>query len=308
MTANTIQDLPCSIDVIGYPSPLIAMTRRVAFSAAFLLSQYLDRQNLDNTGTEYKKLAFLETSGHNYTLDVCVCGRVDPLTGIVVNIKDIDAIVRHNAVQPLSNRLLNAPSGPMEGLPVTAVSLLEHIHNRLVGKFPDGVDLSSLRLEETPTSSAEWKSMTTETTPVSVNVTRSYEFSASHRLHSRCLTDDQNRELFGKCNYDNGHGHNYILEVTVTGEMNSATGQVVDLDLLDEAVHREVVDRYDHRHLNLDIPEFADIIPSSELLTYVIWERLVGHIPGNARLCKVVIRETARNIFEYTGKDNYHAS
>jgi 6-pyruvoyltetrahydropterin/6-carboxytetrahydropterin synthase len=287
----------------GYPSPVISMTRRVAFSAAYLINPEIYRQKIDKNATNTENSVFSETSGHNYTLDVCVCGRVDPVTGIVVNIKDIDAIVRRYAVQPLSDRLLNAADGPMPYQHITAASLLEHIHSRLSDRFPDGVELVRLDLAETPTSSAEWKSMTIETIPVSISVTRSYEFSASHRLHSRCLTNEQNQELFGKCNYDNGHGHNYILEVTVTGAIDPSTGQVVDLRELDEAVHREVVDRYDHRHLNLDIPEFADIIPSSELLTYVIWERLKEHIPGTAQLCKVVIRETARNIFEYTGKD-----
>ena len=135
-----------------------------------------------------------------------------------------------------------------------------------------------------------------------VRCTRVYEFAASHRLHSEHLTADENRELFGKCNYPHGHGHNYILEITVTGPIDTRTGRVIDPALLDEIVHRMVVDRYDHRHLNHDIPELEGLVPSTEVVTRAIWERLVGEIPQPSRLASVLIRETARNIFEYRGE------
>ncbi len=287
----------------GYPTPVICMTRTVNFSAAFLYTGNETEPNIDKNNTEFENPKDLETSGHNYTLDVSVTGYVDTATGIVVNIKDIDRIVRREVVEAMEGRLLNGPLGPMQGKPVSCATLVTHIHNRLQCKFPPNAELTGLRLEETPTCFAEWSLMTSDNRSVSVVVTRAYEFSASHRLHSSILSDEENRTLFGKCNYDNGHGHNYILEVSVGGEIDPVTGTLVDQNALDEVVHREVVDRYDHRHLNLDIPEFADVIPSSELLTYVIWERLKNHIPGTAHLSKVVIRETARNVFEYSGKD-----
>ena len=95
----------------------------------------------------------------------------------------------------------------------------------------------------------------------STYATRVYEFSASHRLQSDSLSEQENRDLFGKCNYPNGHGHNYVLEVTVAGPVDPITGRVINPDALDEIVNREVVERYDHRHLNLDIPEFAGVHP-----------------------------------------------
>ena len=134
-------------------------------------------------------------------------------------------------------------------------------------------------------------------------VTRVYEFAASHRLDSPHLTAEENKALFGKCNNFYGHGHNYIVEVTVSGSVEARTGRVVDIDRLDEIVHREVIDRYDHRHFNFDIPEFEGRIPSAEVITQVIWERLRDHIPAPARLQKVLLRETARNIFEYHGEE-----
>src|SRR5438445_1829567 len=111
-----------------------------------------------------------------------------------------------------------------------------------------------------------------------LNVTRRYRFAASHRLHSPRLSDEENRELFGKCNYPNGHGHNYILEVTVAGPLDDRSGRVIDPDALDEIVNREVVDRYDHRHFNHDIPEFEGLIPSTEEVTKIIWQRVEGEI------------------------------
>ena len=134
-------------------------------------------------------------------------------------------------------------------------------------------------------------------------LTHAYEFAASHRLDSPHLTPEENRELFGKCNYDNGHGHNYHIEITVAGPVDERSGRVLDPEVLDAIVHREVVDRYDHRHFNFDIPEFQGLIPSAEVITRVIWDRLNGHIPAPARLARVVVRETARNIFEYAGEE-----
>src|SRR5207244_4052673 len=89
-----------------------------------------------------------------------------------------------------------------------------------------------------------------------MTLTRTYEFAASHRLHVPTLTDEQNVELFGKCNNPAGHGHNYVLEVTVQGEPDPRTGMMADLETLDRIVEELVVDRYDHKHLNVDIPEF----------------------------------------------------
>ena len=135
-----------------------------------------------------------------------------------------------------------------------------------------------------------------------MRLTRAYEFAASHRLYSRHLTEEQNLELFGKCSYPNGHGHNYVLEITVEGPIDPQSARVIDPVSLDEIVNREIVDRYDHRHFNHDIPEFTDLVPSTELVTKVAWERLVDHIPPPARLISVAIQETARNKFEYRGE------
>src|SRR6059058_3567506 len=105
-------------------------------------------------------------------------------------------------------------------------------------------------------------------------LTRKIEFAASHVYHNPEFSAEENRRIFGKCNNPHGHGHNYILEVTVKGEIDSRSGFVIDLKQLKEIMNREVVDALDHRHLNKEVPEFARQIPTSENIAIAIWKRL----------------------------------
>jgi 6-pyruvoyltetrahydropterin/6-carboxytetrahydropterin synthase len=134
-----------------------------------------------------------------------------------------------------------------------------------------------------------------------IALTRAFDFAAAHRLHAPALSDEENCRIFGKCNNPNGHGHNYGVEVTVVGEPDPVTGMLVDLAAFDDVLEREVMARYDHKHLNLDVPDFRAINPTSENLTKAIWDHLEGQIPAPARLYRIVVRETDRNYFEYYG-------
>jgi 6-pyruvoyltetrahydropterin/6-carboxytetrahydropterin synthase len=120
--------------------------------------------------------------------------------------------------------------------------------------------------------------------------------SASHRLHSDALSAEQNREAYGKCNNEHGHGHNYFVEVLVGGAVNSETGMVVDLMVLDGAVQAHVLDRFDHANLNLD-PLFADRVPTTENFSRAIFDLLKSALPGG-RLEHVRVEETENNFFE----------
>jgi 6-pyruvoyltetrahydropterin/6-carboxytetrahydropterin synthase len=132
-----------------------------------------------------------------------------------------------------------------------------------------------------------------------VYLTRRYSFAASHRLHAPSLSEDANREVYGKCNHPNGHGHNYALEVTVSGPIAAETGMVCDLGEVDSLVRREVLDRFDHQNLNL-LPDFAGIVPTTENLTLRVQQLLAQHqLP--AHLEGVRIEETSNNSFEYAG-------
>src|SRR5215472_4802740 len=99
-----------------------------------------------------------------------------------------------------------------------------------------------------------------------VHLTRRYRISAAHRLHNPALTNEENARLYGKCNNPRGHGHNYAVEVTVCGGIDSVTGMVMDLGQFDEIVQREVLDRFDHKHLNLDVDNFRARVPTTENL------------------------------------------
>ena len=106
------------------------------------------------------------------------------------------------------------------------------------------------------------------------HLTRRYMFSASHRLHSDEMSEEENRTSYGKCNNPNGHGHNYTLEVTVKGAVDPKSGFVVDLKQLKDVMSREVLDALDHRFLNKEVPEFFTKIPTTENLAIAIWQRL----------------------------------
>jgi len=130
-------------------------------------------------------------------------------------------------------------------------------------------------------------------------VTRRYRFCAAHRLHTDHLSPEENWASFGKCNNPNGHGHNYVVLVTVKSTVPSTTGSGVDLDRLDRIVSDQVVTRFDHHDLNKD-PEFADCTTTGENLVLLIWDILVKHLSAG-QLEKVGLIETRDNYFEYAG-------
>ncbi len=134
-------------------------------------------------------------------------------------------------------------------------------------------------------------------------LTRRYRFAASHRLHSEQFSDSENRALYGKCNNPHGHGQDYVLEVRVSGPLDPASGQVVNVAALDRLVGESVVQDFDHKYMNADVPEFLELVPTSENILRVIEERLAAHwqsvFPGEwPRLEAIRLRETRRNLFE----------
>lgn len=289
---------------------MITMTRRLSFSAAH--ADWLPSLTQSENEALFGPEASPEPYGHNYVLDVSVIGNIQPQTGLLVNIKEIDRIVKAKIVQVLDHKYINQRIVRFETEPATSENLVTFIVEELEDQFPENVTLSAIHLQETPLHSITWLSHSAKTdthnkiqevkrNTVEMLLTRVYEFSASHRLHSQHLSDEENRELFGKCNYENGHGHNYELEITVAGSVDSRTGRVIEPGLLDSIIQREILDRYDHRHFNHDLPEFEGLITSAEVITRVIWERLETHIPAPCKLYRVLVRETPRNIFEYYG-------
>jgi 6-pyruvoyltetrahydropterin/6-carboxytetrahydropterin synthase len=132
-------------------------------------------------------------------------------------------------------------------------------------------------------------------------LTRKAEFSASHYYWNDAWPEEENRRAFGKCANRNGHGHNYTLEVTVAGEVDPVSGFVLDLKDLKTVLEREVVSVYDHRHLNLEVPEFKSANPTTENIAIAIWKRLEGKIPG-AKLHRVRVYELPDLFADYYGE------
>src|SRR5271165_1993320 len=131
------------------------------------------------------------------------------------------------------------------------------------------------------------------------HLTRRYMLAASHRLHAPTLSEERNQAIYGKCNNPHGHGHNYAVEVTVSGPVSAETGMVCNLVDLDEAVRLSVIQRFDHQNLNT-LTEFADQVPTTENLAEVIFHKLKQSF-YSAHLEKVRIEETSMNSFEYAG-------
>lgn len=134
-----------------------------------------------------------------------------------------------------------------------------------------------------------------------VTVGRREYFNAAHRLHRSDWSAEQNQAVFGLCANPNYHGHNYVLDVRLAGPVDPETGYVIDLKVLSGVIKREVLDRYDHRNLNLDCPEFQRLNPTAEHIAREIWQRLRAVLPVHLRLT-VTLHETERNFVEYEGQ------
>jgi 6-pyruvoyltetrahydropterin/6-carboxytetrahydropterin synthase len=137
-----------------------------------------------------------------------------------------------------------------------------------------------------------------------VYLTRRYRFSAGHRLHNDAFSAEENRRIYGKCNNPNGHGHNYLLEVTVAGKIDPATGMVFDLGALDGIVAGRVLEKLDHKNLNLDMENFRTQVPTTENLCVEIYKLLRNPIEGagadrGLQLERVRLEETSMNSFEF---------
>jgi 6-pyruvoyltetrahydropterin/6-carboxytetrahydropterin synthase len=134
-----------------------------------------------------------------------------------------------------------------------------------------------------------------------VTVNRKAHFNAAHRLFRKDWDETKNERIFGKCNNPNYHGHNYELIVSVTGEIDEETGFVIDLKTLKELIHEKVEIPFDHKNLNLEVPEFADLNPTAENISVVIWRKLRKELAVHLDL-EITLYETPRNFVTYRGE------
>jgi 6-pyruvoyltetrahydropterin/6-carboxytetrahydropterin synthase len=135
-----------------------------------------------------------------------------------------------------------------------------------------------------------------------IELGRRYRFAASHRLHTAQLSEEENWRVFGKCNNPYGHGHNYVLEVSLSGDVDPATGMIANLADLDAFVERHVLEEFDHKSLNEDVSAFREKVPTTENLCIEIFQRLQSF--PKARLERIRVQETGNNSFEYSGEES----
>ncbi|MBX3118714.1 MAG: 6-carboxytetrahydropterin synthase [Fimbriimonadaceae bacterium] len=277
------------MDVWDWP---VKLCRKVVFSSGH--RYWFNHLSEEENRKLFGKWASPYNHGHNYTLFVSVEGKVQHETGMVVNIKRIDDVLKERVVRQFDQKSINDEIPHFAKISSSLENLLLYFRE-LLSEMPDGARLTGLKLVELPTL---WAELNKEKEGWKMTLTRTYEFAASHRLHVPQMSEAENIELFGKCNNAAGHGHNYILEVSVSGEPDPKTGMMVDLGALDSTVNDLVVDRYDHRNLSEDLKEFRGKVATSEVVVQQIWESLDGQVPGT--LERVRLLETARNIFEVT--------
>ncbi|MBI5472179.1 MAG: 6-carboxytetrahydropterin synthase [Ignavibacteriae bacterium] len=134
-----------------------------------------------------------------------------------------------------------------------------------------------------------------------VYITRKEHFSSSHRLYNPAWSDERNWETYGKCNNPNGHGHNYDIEVTVAGDPPAETGMVMDLKKLSDLINMHIIDRVDHKHLNLDVDFLRGVIPTAENMAIAFWKILEKEIHGG-KLYSIKLNESNNNFVEYRGE------
>lgn len=232
-----------------------------------------------------------------FHVEASIDGEVDTASGMVVNLTAMKEEIRREVVAQLDGRALDGTRGAPD-IP-TGEALAREIF-RLLGGNVAGKRLARVRLVGAPGPIIEWRGGD------EMDVTRVYDFSASHRLHAPALPAEENVRVFGKCNNPAGHGHNYALEVTLRGKPR-ATGELLPAAEFDRIVKAQVVDRWDHRHLNEDVEEFRGVNPTAEEIARIAWRRLAAPLATAAgegrRLFRIKLRETERNHVEYYGED-----
>ena len=229
-------------------------------------------------------------------LKCAVNGQPDPQTGYVCNIKEIDNLLRGIVLQrlvPIYEQSL--ADQKMDRL--TPERLLRTVYREAQSEWNSHAEIDHISLLLSPFIRYSVFARDSHM----VQMTQQFEFSAAHRLHCEELSDEKNKALFGKCNNAEGHGHNYVIEVTVGDKIDSDAGTVVSMHAFESTVKRLIIDRLDHKHLNRDVEHFKSTIPTVENIAIAIWDWLNGQIEG-AELSSVRVYETPKTWAEYRGK------
>jgi len=261
---------------------MFRLTREVRFA---INHREEDARAVTNSYAGYPSLTGL---GHYFTLAVTVAGDLSRDSSYLLNIKDIDQAVRQVAIPRIAKIIRRRPQEFGAPLLLELFDLLESTWK--------SATLEKLVLSLSPFLNLSIHSSERPMTRLS----QKFEFAASHRLHNPALSDEKNRQTYGKCNNPHGHGHNYELEVTLTGNPTSS-GLLANIPAFEETVARTVIDRFDHKNLNIEVPEFAAVIPSVENIAKVIYGLLKPKLQSeHSHLASVTVWETPKTWCEYS--------
>ena len=263
------------------------INRRAQFSAShrYWLSELSEAENVEQFGLGSQ----FPGHGHNYVLFVSLVGEIDEY-GMVQNLSDVKQLIKREVTSQLDYAYLNEIWPEFQQTLPTTENIARVIWQRLTPYLP----LVGIQLFEHPELWADYLGNGME-----AHLTISTHFSAAHRLAHPDLSYEENSEIYGKCARPHGHGHNYHLEVTVKGEIDSRTGMIVDLGALQKVIDDFVVEPFDHMFLNKDIPYFAKVVPTAENIAIYIRDLLQQPIHElGAQLYKVKLIESPNNSCE----------
>lgn len=264
---------------------MFRLTREVRFAINTADARPLDRPPTNS----YAGYPSLNGLGHYFTLAVTLAGDLNPDSHYLENIKQIDQTVRHLGI-PLFDKTIRHDASRF-GAP-----LLAQCFDLLQDAWPPA-RLESLNLSLSPFCSL---SLHATERPM-MRLSQKFEFAASHRLHNPALSEEQNRQTFGKCNNPHGHGHNYELQVTLLGQRTNDTGLLIDIPAFEQIVADTVINRFDHKNLNVQVAEFASEIPSVENIARVIYRLLKPKLQSTqSHLASVTVWETPKTWCEYS--------
>ena len=268
------------------------ITRRACFSSSH--RYWLPELSADDNAARFGSCAIAPGHGHNYELIVSMAGGLDA-NGMVLNLSEVKHAIRSEITEQLDFRFLNEawPEFDItrsEGCLPTTEALVRIIWSRLANQLP----LVALRLYE---SSGLWADYLGQT--MDAYLTIRTHFAAAHRLARPELSQEENEQIYGKCARPHGHGHNYLVDVTVRGSIDPRTGMVCDLAALQRLVSDLVVEPFDHTFLNKDVAHFADCVPTAENIALHIVDRLTAPVRAiGAQLHKVRLQESPNNAAE----------
>lgn len=264
--AITVMTIGC------YTYHMFRLTREVRFAINDLPDGQLDHP----PSNSYAGYPSLGHSGRYFAVQVSIEGALDPASGYLLNIKDIDHAVRTKVI----------------GHSLAPTTVFASLRDAFTSAHLTAISISLSPFLSVSQFASEFGMYT--------RLSQKFEFSASHRLHNPKLSEEQNYKTYGKCNNPNGHGHNYEVQVTLRGAPRD-NGLLVDIPVFERLVQEHVVEKFDHKHLNIDVPEFKELIPTVENIAMVIYRLLKLRVASlGSELASVTVWETPKTWCEYS--------